>query len=128
MLKQIPDLGPLQAESWEETAPNTFKRGNLINRTALLGWELADRTDPVTEANGVVLSAEAERFRFIPFGTIVFEPEHGRGADAQFLWLDENGGYRTDSPGGPTTRVIQLVAKVIDSDHILYFHRAWLAV
>jgi hypothetical protein len=122
-IESATNRGPLEVAATRVVESNAFALGVLL---AFDGgaWVLADHTVAGRAAVGLVVASAPDHFLLVTArGEVVRWPEHGHVAvDGQArLWLGTAGGYATSQPAGAGVRTVQVVALVLDADHLLLF-------
>lgn len=99
----------------------TFAVGKLL-AVGGAGWTLATNTDATLFAVGVVRSSSTAGARVVTSrGEVVRWPAHGLGSAGQRRWLGTAGASVSAEPGGASVKVVQVVFRVVDADHVLLF-------
>ena len=119
MIVPVGKEGPLVVAANLIKVENTFSAHVLIS-AASTGWELADNTIKSRRVAGLVHSATAAYFWLITAAGTIYElPGHGLGSAGADLWLGTAGAFVSTEPSSSSAVLIQKVARVIDSDHLL---------
>lgn len=112
------ELSPLEIRSTRIVEANSYESGDLIVVSAS-PTILADNRDETKMAEGIVVSASSDSFQVVTSaGQVVPLPSHGLGSAGDRLWLGETGDFLTSAP---SSVVVQVAAKVVDSDSVLLF-------